>query len=175
MDRSFSFLQVPSAVTARTSPINTKCHWKSNITQSGDISDFLFHFCRRPHPSGLHKWFSDRSSVWKGTMCAGPAFIDDGRRGARWQPVAHYFSLTPDSCWDMHWGAVKTFLLQRPKCWGLLSKWKWCLRLSGHLTCKLTWLCLRVRALAYFSLSALSLSVYIPSSSFCSTPTTHIN
>lgn len=48
-----------STVTARPIPMETKCHWKSNITQSGamaqmrsgpDISDFLFHFCSRPPP-----------------------------------------------------------------------------------------------------------------------------
>lgn len=48
-----------SIVTAGPIPMETKCHWKSNITQSGamaqmrsgsDISDFLFHFCSPPPP-----------------------------------------------------------------------------------------------------------------------------
>lgn len=140
MDRSFSFLQVPSVVTARTSPINTKCHWKSNIAQSGDISDFLFHFCRHPHPPGLHKWFSDRSSVWKGTMCAGPAFIDVGRRGARWQPVAHYFSLTPDSsgtCAEEQWKqppSAKTQMLRTPFKVKVVPEAKWTFDLKANMT-----------------------------------------
>lgn len=98
-----------SIVTAGPIPMETKCHWKSNITQSGamaqmrsgsDISDFLFHFCSppHPHPRRPHKWFSARSNIWKGTS---PVSIDDNCHGARWQPVAHYFSLKPDPCWDI--------------------------------------------------------------------------
>lgn len=52
-----SFLFFHSIVSASPILIETKCHWKSNVTQSGaigqmrrgsDISDFLFHFCSRP-------------------------------------------------------------------------------------------------------------------------------
>lgn len=68
-----------------------------------------------------HKWFPARSNVWgRGAVHASPVCVRwRVPGGARWQPVAHYFSRRPDPCWDVCGGTVKiASLLRRMKCGG---------------------------------------------------------
>lgn len=58
-------------------------------------------------PWRTQEWFPAWSIIWKGTSHAGTVLIDDNCHGARWQPMAHYFSWKLASCWDIFCGTAK--------------------------------------------------------------------
>lgn len=125
-------------------PTVTRRHWKSNIAQRGAMAQMRAALTFQiscsisaapppprlpPPPNPTHpptlwrprKWFPDCSSVWgRGAVHASPVCVRwQVPGGARWQPVAHYFSWRPGPCWDVCGGTVKIASpLRRKKCGG---------------------------------------------------------